>query len=244
MNPEGYLGRDKPFMDKRLTGMCVYCGGQDDTDDHVPSKTLLEEPLPAHVPVVRACAACNAGFSLDEQYLSCFLECVLCGTTDPSGIQRASIRRTLAGSPPLAARIAASQTTDESGDLIWQPEVDRIRRVVLKLARGHAAYELYPQLEDPDEVAFVPFLVMSDDERSAFEEVNSGPLQPWPELGSRAFLRACGVYPDSEQAGPLLQAGSWIIVQPGRYRYSVIETGGVLVRIVLSEYLACAVTWE
>lgn len=135
------------------------------------------------------------------------------------------------------ARIAASRRTDEWGNLVWQPEAERVRRVIEKLARGHAAYELYPQLEDPDEVAFAPFLAMSDGERSAFEEVTSEPLHLWPELGSRAFLRACGAYPRSEEVGP------WIIVQPGRYRYSVVERGGVLVQMVLSEYLACAVAW-
>ena len=36
----------------------------------------------------------------------------------------------------------------------------------------------------------------------------------------------------------------WVVVQPDRYRYAVVETGGVVVRMVLSEYLACEVVWE
>jgi hypothetical protein len=83
------------FMDERLTGMCVYCGARPDTRDHVPSKVLLDEPYPPELPVVAACEKCNSEFSLDEQYLSCFLECVICGTTDNSGLQRSKIKRIL-----------------------------------------------------------------------------------------------------------------------------------------------------
>ena len=74
------------FMDERLTGMCVYCGAQPETRDHVPSKVLLDEPYPPELPVVGACEKCNASFSMDEQYLACFL--VLCGVETrfpPSG---------------------------------------------------------------------------------------------------------------------------------------------------------------
>lgn len=65
------------FIDRRLTGMCVYCGDQPDTRDHVPSKVFLNEPYPPELPVVAACKRCNESFSLDEQYLACFLDCVI-----------------------------------------------------------------------------------------------------------------------------------------------------------------------
>jgi hypothetical protein len=42
------------FVDERLTGTCVYCGGQPDTRDHVPSKAFLDDPLPPDLPVVEA----------------------------------------------------------------------------------------------------------------------------------------------------------------------------------------------
>ena len=133
-----------------------------------------------------------AGFSLDEQYLACLLECVLSGTAEPSGINRDNIKRILNANTALKARIEASRILDATGNLSWQPEIERVRRTITKLARGHAAYELYPQLEEPERVAFIPFLAMSDHERAAFEEVTSGTLQGWPEIGSRAFYRASG----------------------------------------------------
>jgi len=43
-----------------------------------------------------------------------------------------------------------------------------------------------------------------------------GELAGWPEIGSRAFVRACGA-----KADEFAQVGEWVVVQPGRYRYSV-----------------------
>jgi len=40
------------FIDERLTGICVYCGGQSDTKDHVPSKVLLDKPYPPQLPML------------------------------------------------------------------------------------------------------------------------------------------------------------------------------------------------
>ena len=71
----------KLFVDERLIGSCVYCGGAPDSRDHVPSKVLLDDPLPPDLPVVEACSTCNGNFSLDEEYLACFLECVFSGST-------------------------------------------------------------------------------------------------------------------------------------------------------------------
>jgi hypothetical protein len=225
-------------VDDRLLGVCVYCGGPPDTSDHVPSKVLLDDPLPVNLPVVEACATCNRAFSLDEEYLACFLDCVLSGSAEPAALQREKTRRTLLHSPELGNRLRMSRQVDDAGAIIWAPENDRVWNIVVKLARGHAAFELsLPQLDEPEEVVFRPLPVMSDEERAAFENEGGGELQGWPEIGSRAFLRACGAFPCEDQDGP------WIVVQPRRYRYSVDESDGVLVCMVLADYLACYVRW-
>ena len=36
---------------------------------------------------------------------------------------------------------------------------------------------------------------------------------------------------------------NWTVLQPGRYRYVVARLDGIVVRIILSEYLACEVMW-
>ena len=56
-------------VDKRLTGMCAYCGGQPDTRDHVPSRVFLSDPVPDDLSVVEACEECVIfnGFAEQEQ---------------------------------------------------------------------------------------------------------------------------------------------------------------------------------
>lgn len=102
--------------DERLVGGCVYCGREPDTSDHVPSKALLDNPLPDNLPVVDACTACNQGFSTDEEYLTCFLEAVQRGSTVAGSLIREKVQRTLTHNPKLAARIEAAKTEDSSAN--------------------------------------------------------------------------------------------------------------------------------
>ena len=221
-------------LDERLGHECAYCGLVADTADHVPSRVLLDDPLPADLPVVPACAKCNRGFSKDEEYVACFLECVLAGVVEPDRL-RPKISAALRHSSRLAAQIASSARADAASRLLWTPDLPRVANVVVKLARGHAMYEgSSSHIDPPRSVTFTPFLSMTIDERDDFERAGAGELCGWPELGSRAFLRAAGLHPSSDQVGP------WVQVQAERYRYSVDEGS---VRIVLSEYLACRVEW-
>jgi len=226
------------FADERLTDYCVFCGAAPKTRDHNPSRVLLDKPYPHNLPVVEACESCNRRYSRDEQYLACLIECAICGSPEPNDVQREKIKRILSRNPALTTRLRASQRRDEAGNLTWIPEIDRVRNVVLKLARGHVAYELsLPQLEDPDYISFVPFVTMTEDQRSEFElAAGSGP-EGWPEIGSRAFIRAA----KGESAYP---SSGWIVVQPDRYRYRVAQADGNIVQMVVSEYLACHVIWR
>lgn len=226
------------FFDSRLkTDACVYCGAASESRDHCPSKVLLDEPFPPELGTVDACGACNQAFSSDEQYVACLLECVLCGSTEPNDVRRPKIRRILEESPKLAARIKESGQEDIAGNLIWKPEFERVRNVALKLAQGHFAYEFnVPALEQPRYVNFVPLVSLAESQRSEFETPFMGArLVGWPEIGTRAFLRAAGALPTRYSNG-------WIVVQPERYRYRIGESGDI--DIVLSEYLACAVVWR
>ncbi len=231
--------------DNRLDGACVYCGCQPGTRDHVPSKILLDESYPSELPVVEACSDCNVGFSLDEQYLACFLECVICGSADPSHVRRPKIRKILQENAKLQSLIAASRTIDAGGNCLWEVEADRARNVIMKLARGHAAYELYPQLGEPTHIEFAPVSHLSYESCIKFgfiDRIENDDVEQeflFPELGSRSFLRYLGKKPDH-----FPQVGDWIVVQSGRYRYSVKEDGEITARMVLSEYLAGEVSWE
>lgn len=79
---------------------------------------------------------------------------------------------------------------------------------------------------------------MSGADSQDFDSIKGGVQRLWPELGSRGFLRALG------KPAPTAQVGAWLIVQPGRYRYSVDWQTGIDVRMVIGEYLACRVVWS
>lgn len=227
----------KLFVDERMTGLCGFCGGAPDTRDHIPSRVLLDEPFPSNFPIVEACGTCNGGFSKDEEYVACLLECVICGTTEPDGLGRQKVRKILKERPLLRARIRESRTEDADGNILWRIDTDRLRNVVLKLARGHLAYELNVfHLEAPYILEYRPLMMMAEEELIAFESLQEDGGVLFPEVGSRAFILMWKT--DEEWNG-------WREVQPGRYRYRVEQSrAGDLVRFVISEYLACTVIWS
>lgn len=222
------------FAYDRIIECCVFCGEPPKTKDHLPSKVLLDTPFPSDRYTVPACAACNNAFSLDEEYLACLVEVARVGSTVPSKLSRTKIGEILAAKPSLATRIAEGLTKDSLGRLIWAVEYDRVNKVIVKLARGHLAYEVGKlNFEPPQSIICIPFVSMSTDHVQQFENGDSQTLSGWPEVGTRAFFRAA-----------LGEGLNWIVLQPNRYRFQVEDSGDSVVRIVLSEYLACEVRWS
>lgn len=224
------------YGDTRNHGFCVHCGGPDETVDHIPSKVLLDEPYPDNLMVASSCRQCNNGFSLDEEYFACLLECVIAGTTFPDDLQRPKIARILRGNSSLRAKLQNAKS--ETGDgPTWAVDFNRVRRVVTKLARCHAAFELNePRIEEPSYVMVTPLMIMTDGERATFEDPDGG-CAAWPEVGSRAMQRLLIVGADVFQDG-------WVVVQEGNYRFQTGQAGGLVVKIVVREYLACEVAWD
>ena len=91
-NAEADVDPKKLFSDERFNGYCVYCGGNDATGDHVPSKVLLDKPFPSDLPKVAACADCNLSFSSDEPYLACLIDCVIAGSVNPIKVGREKVQ--------------------------------------------------------------------------------------------------------------------------------------------------------
>lgn len=227
------------FVDERQKGRCVHCGGRiaalETSRDHVPSKSLLRKPYPANLPVVVVCKSCNAGFALDEEYLTAFLGSVLAGSTDPDRQSNPKAGRILRRNEKLRARIERAKTESETlfGEtrLVWKPEEDRINRVILKNARGHAFFEFgEPMLDAPAHIWAAPLESLTPEQLAEFENVDMGP--GWPEVGSRMMTRVI--------TGQDLSRG-WVVVQDGVYRYAIAQAGVMLVRAVLCEYLAAEV---
>ncbi len=178
------------FVDERQMGWCVHCGTSvslvSTNWDHVPTKGLLDRPLPAHLPQVEVCKKCNSDFSLDEEYFITLQSCVLSGSAQPDAQVNPRIQRALARNPGLAARLNSAKRTvkAENGDdrVIWQPEVERVNRIAVKNARGHAFFEFgEPMLEMPSHVWAMPLASLTDQQCAAFKSVT---VSGWPEVGS------------------------------------------------------------
>jgi hypothetical protein len=227
------------YGDRRQYGFCVHCGGPTQSKDHAPSKVFLDIPYPLTRPTVPSCRECNNGFSADEEYVACLIECIIRGSTSPDSLGREKVAKALRRNRNLKARIERSkqEAITVGGEKIvqWRPEEEKVQRIALKLARCHAAYELNePQLSEPNHLLVIPLSSLTNDQRDYFEA--SPDTGVWPEVGSRAMQRVLV----ADQA----YSEGWLHVQEGRYRYMAIGAGSVMVRGVFSEYLAYEVIWD
>lgn len=222
----------KLFVDERFDNLCACCGAYGNTRDHIPSKALLDLPFPENLPIVPACKGCNHGFSLDEEYFACFIDCVLADSTSITSSISEKTKKTFKHNPFLLNKIEQNKI-QEGGKILWNVEHDRIRNVILKLARGHAMYENGEPLTDqPSSVKFMPLSLLTKDEVLNFESLwEESSL--FYEIGSRGFIRQ-------------VESGEkrWLTVQSDMYRYTTFHiNGGFMVQIVIREYLACEVFW-
>ncbi|MBV2147689.1 hypothetical protein KRZ98_05235 [Sphingobium sp. AS12] len=230
------MAKVQNFGDNRNKGWCVFCGGPNESRDHTPSRVFLDEPYPADLGVSPACLRCNNGFSSDEAYMACLLECVMAGSAEPTDLSRAKIARLMEGNSSITALLRAARRSVDGG-VIFDVDYARVRNVVVKLARGHAAYEMNePRLDDPTDVFIKPLAMMNEGERETFEGW-SGELAVWPELGSRAMNRLIIAGDDVYDEG-------WLVVQEARYRYRTSVENGLRIRFVIRDFLACEVAWD
>lgn len=151
-------------------------------------------------------------------------------------------------SPALRQRIENSKI-EVDGQIAFMPEIDRINKVMLKLARGHAAFELsQPCRQEPDHFWCGPLLLLP---REIQEEFNSVHFQQTVgEVGSRNMQRILVTQAtklnkkgESQNFGMIIN--DWIDVQDDLYRFIAIDDiGSLVVRIVIAEYYACEVAWR
>jgi len=227
-------------------GLCLHCSeelGRSGTKDHVPTRGFLSRPYPSHLPTVWVCAACNEGFSKDEQYLIALIGCVLSGNASPFDQQDPHVAQLLQRRPKLANRIADQRSLSLQGGHAtawWKPEGERVEKVIVKNARGHVMFESgVPVRRAPDSVWFGALSLMTREARRAFESddaSDSSHERLLPEVGSRGLSRIA-------MSADLVDG--WVQVQRGRYRYTVRHLGSTTAaRIVIHEYLAAEVVWD
>jgi len=237
----------RDYADDRLVNGCIYCGGPESTREHVPSKAFLDSPYPENLPVVKACSPCNNGFSPDEEYVACLIECVIEGTTDPSRIKRSNVAKILSRAPALRARIEKAKYI-ENGCVHFTIEEDRVKNILLKLARGHAIFELSTLCQDePTSFWWSPLERLPEQEQETF--LFAHVAHHFGEIGSRGMQRQyvtqLQLQDKNGHASTIdLIATDWVDVQEGIYRYLAIhDTDSVKIRIVIRDYLACEIMW-
>ncbi len=220
------------FGDNRQTDCCVYCGKGIETREHIPPKVLLDEPYPENLPIVLACETCNQSYSLDEEYFACLIECARLGSVDLKLIEREKIRSILSRKTSLLDKLQKAITQTLDGQKAFSIEPERFKKILFKIAQGHALYEQNePKREEyVDSFAFGTLEMLSDESREIFEAIPYA--HKAPEVGSRAMQN-------------ILMSGDfigmpWIVVQENRYRYLTFQEG---VRMVFSEYVWCEVIW-
>ncbi|MCJ2105402.1 hypothetical protein MKK70_08420 [Methylobacterium sp. E-041] len=247
------------FTDDRLKAWCIHCGAAianvRSNRDHVPTKSFLTKALRGrgadydrgagddldYLPQVFICQGCNSGFSPDENYFLCVLHAVMAGSLYPDQAKHPEAATVLRSNRHVVRSLKQMpdgqlSLFDDLQPFTLFPDFEKIRRVVIKNARGHAYHELgEPLLEAPDHVAFVQLERLSPEQREAFESVGTdADLAAWPEVGSRMTVHLLN--------GEAM-TGGWITVEPGRYRYAIDWSGPVLVKTVIWEYIATETRW-
>ena len=223
------------YGDSRLNDYCAYCGSLAETEDHVPSRCFLDKPYPQDLPVVPCCKKCNHDFSIDEEYVTCFIDCMKANTTNPSEIQREKTRKTLLHSTKLQERIA-SQIRDFGGTTIYDYEKDRFEKVLCKLAYGHLAYENDSLSWDSTyNISMWLLSNMSDVQKHSFFEPYAGTILP--EVCSHALSHIALHYGED---GVHSFSSCWITVQKDRYSYCVSPDSNK-VKIIIADFLAAEI---
>lgn len=220
------------FGDERQTTSCVYCGEGTETREHIPPKVLLDEPYPDNLPIIRVCNVCNQGYSLDEEYFACLIECSRLGSVNLKDIQRDKIRKILSKKIALLNKLKKSIIKTDNKQKVFLLEFERFKKVLLKIAQGHALFELNEPKKEQDisHFSFGILESLSGESRKNFEMIPK--LYLAPEVGSRAMQNIL--------ISPNFMAMPWVEIQKNRYRYLVFSEG---VRMVFSEYVYCEILW-
>lgn len=224
----------KPLGDKRLENVCTFCGDFADTRDHVPSKILLDEPFPENLPVVPCCTKCNHDFSLDEEYITCFLECIKCGSVEIEDLKREKIKNVLTRKESLRKKIEDSISIKDD-NISFNIDEKRLQNVLLKLARGHIRFECDNLFIDELPSFFNVDFIVNFSEEQLNNFLSPSKFVFLPEVGSRTFFDMC------IDANNNLYT-KWQIVQPNVYQYMISENSSS-VKMIIYNMLAVEIGW-
>lgn len=227
---ENYIGdeRIRPYVSyKKEKSYCIYCSDIADSREHLPPRIFVDNPNLNEWCIVPACNKCNNGYSTDEQFVACAIEYILAEINYGGSIQRNKIKKTFEKRPHILEKIK-SLCIFENGSLkIDNSVIEKIKMVVLKIARGHLMYDCNEFLNDEDVqflMAFKPQL-----EQKKLEKFNMTIVcNCLPEFGSR-MSNQLYINNNNEIVIP------WKIIDNDNYRYLISPDG--IIRIVIREFL-------
>ena len=177
--------RHKVVYEKGSYSECIYCGAEAKTREHTPSKVFLVKPYPGDLPIVPACFKCNNSFSRDELFIAILIEKLKINYYGPRYHPSDEIVARLSANAKIVSEIDKGI---RSNDLAKFDEP--IKNVTIKLAIGHAVYELSEGYCIKDAISRYSFAnCMSIEEKEGFEEAFILNEELWPEVGSRAYER-------------------------------------------------------
>ena len=243
----------KPFVDYSREGVhyCIYCGAIAGTREHVPSRVFLKKPLPSDLPVLPACQKCNNGFSTDELYTKTYIECLkeLLNNNNPDCLWIDSADRKAVRDAKSAVKEAIDTKT-----LCYDK---RIGRVLLKLAVGHAVYELsegYYSLKWNGTPLYTKYIIRSMVNEAEWNDLEYAEVmndKMLPEIGSRVFrnliaLQIPLISVETEESSNLnLVMMDWTDIQDGVYRYiSYLDGNKLVVKMIIMDYLYGEVVFQ
>lgn len=243
MKQRKYFGdwRKKPYLqyEKNKDCYCIYCGNLARTREHIPSKVLLDEPYPKNLYILPACYECNNLFSYDEVYVASVIE-LLSRITIPNYKRRIGIDKSLEKNPQLKYKIEDEIVYRVEQGLDYKIDISRLDNTLLKLAKGHAAFELSEYNFNKYEISIQTFSrdqvsIKEWDRFNGIEELGYA-----NEIGSRSIDNIYVI----ENPHISITVIDWNIVQEGRYKYlATINNGEILIKIVLNEYFAALISW-
>lgn len=114
---------------------CIFCGDTADSREHVFAKCFFDKPYPSNMLTVPTCESCNHSFSLDEQYLFYFIDFLNSVEENEGNSIRELAERTYEHNKSLEDRMFNSIKVDNNEEPYFKFEVERINKVVLKIAR-------------------------------------------------------------------------------------------------------------
>lgn len=227
---------------------CIYCGGVADTREHIPSKLFLRRPFPDNLLELPACKECNNSFSEDELYCEVFIDTLKTLSGFSEELAEANISR--------KRRTTAYNDAERAYNEYLKTNVftanERVNRIILKLAFGHAVLEL-----NEGAAAWKNYMtVIKHEINYRFEMSNKDytsfyyPIfmkgKIFPEIGSRAFQNLYVIEPlfvdsvDSSQSNISIDqvVMDWMCIQEGNYEYLTwIESDGIHVKIAIHDFI-------